>query len=338
MCPRVRGSRRGGDGAPFSSDAKFALRSSRVKLAPRARWALALVTSLVAVLGVIVISGASPAALAAAVRRVGFVPFVIVALGWLLLLLAQTLRWRAVLAPVASRRFRELYLLRVVGQLVNAFLPARAGDLLRFDLLSRRSGVPRATLVGMEVVDQSLDKIGWAITLGIVAALGAPPAWLLRGAPVVLVIPVVALASVLLVRRVARPPAWLASLRRGLEAHDRSTLVLIGLFLAPLPWLIETAVMGLAARSASLNVDAIQAFAMLTALNVAYAIPVPGNAGTVESALAGALAAMGFPVDLGLAFGLVYHLGQLSAALLVGVPGVFVLRPIAAEAKVTTEG
>ena len=307
------------------------------KISGRRRWALASVSSLVAVAGIVTVSGASPAVLVADVRRTGIGAFAIVAAGWLLVLAAQTLRWRSVLAPVASRSFGELYLLRVVGQLLNAFLPARAGDLLRFELLFRRSGVPRATLVGMEVVDQTLDKLGWLPALGVVATLGPPPAWMLRFAPFTLALPVVVVLAVLGLRRVERPPTWLASLRRGLDAHRASTLVLVGLFFGPLPWLIETAALGLAARSAGLHVDPIEAFAMLTALNVAYAVPVPANAGTAETALGGSLTAMGFPADVGVAFGLVYHLGQLLPALFVGIPGFFVLRTGAPAPETVTQ-
>lgn len=303
----------------------------------RGRWALASAVSVVAVGGIVAASGASPAVLASHVRRTGIGAFAIVALGWLLVVAAQTLRWRAVLAPVARRPLGELYLLRVVGQLLNAFLPARAGDVLRVELLFRRSSVPRATLVGMEVVDQTLDKMGWLPALGIVAALGPLPGWMLRVAPFTLVLPVVLALVVVMLRRIARPPVWLASLRRGLDAHRLSTLVLVGLSWGPLPWLIETAAIGLSARSAGLHVDPIQAFVMLTALNVAYAVPVPANAGTAETALGGTLVAMGYPPDVGVAFGLVYHLGQLAPALLAGVPGFFLLRPAAPEVQTVTQ-
>jgi len=304
---------------------------------PRRRWAFASAISVAAVAGVIAVSGASPAALAADVRQTGMGAFAVVAFGWLVLLAAQTLRWRALLAPIALRPFGEVYLLRVVGQLFNAFLPARAGDLLRFELLFRRSGVPRATLVGMEVVDQTLDKMGWLPAFAIVAALGRPPAWMLRIVPFALVLPVVVVLTVISIRRIPRPPTWLASLRRGLDAHRLSTLLFVALVLGPLPWLVETAVIGLAARSAGLHVDPIQAFAMLTALNVAYAVPVPSNAGTAETALGGTLVAMGYPADVGLAFGLVYHLGQLVPALLVGVPGFFALRSGAPAPQTVTQ-
>lgn len=301
------------------------------KISNRGRWALASAGSVVAIVGIVDVSGLSPAVLASEVRRAGIWTFGVVTLGWLLVVAMQTLRWRSVLAPVARRPFGELYLLRATGQLLNAFLPVRAGDLLRIELLSRRSGVPRATLVGLEVVDQTLDKMGWLPALGVVAVLGSPPAWLLRGAPFVVVLPVAVALAVMLSRRVERPPVWLASFRQGLDAHRLSTLVLVGSFLGPLPWLTETAALDLAARSAGLRVGAVQAFAMLTALNAAYALPVPGNAGTVETAVGGSLTAMGFPADIGVAFGLVYHLGQLAPALLVGVPGLLALRAKAVE-------
>src|SRR5215468_7496919 len=65
----------------------------------------------------------------------------------------QAARWRFVTAPVLHIRYRHALAAILVGNFFNIVLPARAGDALRVDDLSRRAGVSRATLFGTEIVD-----------------------------------------------------------------------------------------------------------------------------------------------------------------------------------------
>ena len=62
-----------------------------------------------------------------------------------------------------------------------------------------------------------------------------------------------------------------------------------------------------------------QAFAALTAFNVATAVPSPGNAGSFEAGGTLALAAFGVPKETALAFIFLYHLTQVVPGFVGGV-------------------
>ncbi len=62
-----------------------------------------------------------------------------------------------------------------------------------------------------------------------------------------------------------------------------------------------------------------QAFAALTAFNVATAVPSPGNAGSFEAGGTLALTAFGIPKETALAFIFLYHLTQLVPGFVGGV-------------------
>src|SRR5206468_11437145 len=62
-----------------------------------------------------------------------------------------------------------------------------------------------------------------------------------------------------------------------------------------------------------------QAFAVLTAFNVATAVPSPGNAGSFEAGGTLALIAFGVPKEPALAFIFLYHLTQVVPGFVGGV-------------------
>ena len=75
----------------------------------------------------------------------------------------------------------------------------------------------------------------------------------------------------------------------------------------------------LAGHALGLDLTPMQAFAALTAFNVATAVPSPGNAGSFEAGGTLALAAYGVDKEIALAFIFVYHLTQVLPGFLGGV-------------------
>src|SRR5256712_6198475 len=107
---------------------------------------------------------------------------------------------------------------------------------------------------------------------------------------------------------VRRGPRWLTNLRDGFAANHWKRLLLVETVIAPLPWLWETFVIAIAGHALGLDLSAMQAFAALTAFNVATAVPSPGNAGSFEAGGTLALIAFGIPKEAALAFIFLYHL------------------------------
>src|SRR4051812_49910943 len=121
-----------------------------------------------------------------------------------------------------------------------------------------------------------------------------------------------------------RGPVWLTNLRDGFAVSRWKRLLLVETVIAPLPWLWETLVIAVAGRALGLELSAMQSFAVLTAFNVATAVPSPGNAGSFEAGGTLALAAFGGGKGTALAFIFLYHLTQVIPGF-VGGGGILLL-------------
>ena len=114
-------------------------------------------------------------------------------------------------------------------------------------------------------------------------------------------------------------PAWLLNLRDGFAVNHWKRLLLVETVIAPLPWLWECFVIAVASRALGMELTAMQSFAVLTAFNLATAVPSPGNAGSFESGGTLALIQFNIPTPTALAFIFLYHLTQVIPGVLAGV-------------------
>src|SRR5262249_38768215 len=238
-------------------------------------------------------------------RSVRPLPLLAAVGGTFVLLALQALRWWWVVRPVLPLKYREAVAGMLVASAFNVIIPARGGDLMRVQYLGKRTGTSRVTLLGTELLDYWSDKAGWLAafvpTRG-VSAFGwreGPPTWLLHaiGILVLLVVGSGALAVIAqlpLLRRLSPRldpgPRWLQKLRSGFAAHDRKSLFVVEVLLAPLPWLWEVPVVMVAGHALGLSLSPMVAFAMIPAATLGTVVPVPGGAGSFEAAGAFALA------------------------------------------------
>jgi uncharacterized membrane protein YbhN (UPF0104 family) len=249
------------------------------------------------------------------------------------LLALQALRWWWVVRPVLPLRYRDAFGAMLVASAFNVLIPARGGDVIRVQYLGKRTGTSRVTLLGTELLDYWSDKAGWILAFVLtcmVSEVGwreGPPTWLVRAISILalLVLGSGALAVVAqlpLLRRLSPRldpgPRWLQKLRSGFAAHDRRSLLVVGLLLAPLPWLWEVPVVMIAGHAVGLSLSPMVAFALITAANLGTVVPVPGGAGSFEAAGAYALASAGVHHDVAFAFVLIYHLSLLLPMVVAG--------------------
>jgi glycosyltransferase 2 family protein len=285
------------------------------------RTALGLLAGVLAAAGVVFYLGISQRELIASLHGVSEQPLLFAALGGLVLMGLQALRWCVVMRPLLKLSYGQAYRAMMVGFTFNVLLPARGGDLLRVQYLGKRTGTSRARLLGTEIVDFWSDKWGWVAAFPVLCLFGTPPSWLFRalmlmGALVVGVGLVLALMASGVLRR---GPAWLTNLRDGFAANHWRRLLVVETAIAPLPWLWETFVIMVAGHALGLDLTPMQAFAALTAFNVATAVPSPGNAGSFEAGGTLALIAFGIPKETALAFIFLYHLTQVVPGFVGGV-------------------
>lgn len=285
------------------------------------RTGLGLLAGLLAAGGVVTYLGISQKELLASLHGVGQQPLLLAAGGALVLMALQSLRWWIVMRPVLNLSYGQAYRAMMVGFFFNVLLPARGGDLLRVQYLGRRTGISRAKLLGTEIVDFWSDKWGWVAAFPVLCLIGTPPAWLFRALMLMggLVVGVGLLLALMASGLLRRGPLWLANLRQGFAANGWKRLLLVETMIAPLPWLWETLVIVVAGHALGLALTPMQAFAALTAFNVATTVPSPGNAGSFEAGGTLALTAFGIPKEIALAFIFLYHLTQVVPGFIGGV-------------------
>ena len=285
------------------------------------RTALGLLAGLCAAGVVVSYLGISQKELVASLHGVAEQPLFLAAIGGLVLMSLQSLRWWVVMRPVLDLSYSQALRAMMVGFFCNVLLPARGGDLLRVQYLGKRTGISRAKLLGTEIVDFWSDKWGWVAAFPILCLFGSPPSWLFRALLLIgsLVVGVGILLALMGSGLLRKGPPWLRSLRDGFAANRWKRLLLVETLIAPLPWLWETFVITIAGHAVGLDLTAMQAFAALTAFNVATAVPSPGNAGSFEAGGTLALTAFGIPKETALAFIFLYHLTQLVPGFIGGV-------------------
>ena len=237
----------------------------------------------------------------------------------------QGLKWSALVRAVRRVPRRIVVAVTYVGQAASAFLPMRAGEAVRLELLARKSGIGRATSLGTVALDHSVNGLVMFAFAAFVPALLPVPRWM----AVVLwagMAGTIALAAILL--RLARhpetpPPNRLAHLvariRGGLVAARNPKAVAEAAGFSALAWSVEIAVAMLALSAFHLPHDLAHAMGVLFGVNLALAIPAPpASLGNFELGAGMALAAFGGDPEHAAAFAIAYHALQLLPTILIG--------------------
>lgn len=247
----------------------------------------------------------------------------VMVVGYLVLNVVQAIRSRLVQRPLVPLRMGDALNVRFTGSFLNNVLPARGGDLFRIDRMARLCDVPRATVIGGELHDFWIDKVGWLSAIATLLLFGeaapwmAPVAGALGGLFVLTIAMTVALAR-LPESWLTRAPQFVRTMHDGFTNRSLVRLVLIALLVSPLTWLVETFTIYAAAQAAGLSVSPLQAFTVLSAINVAAVVPTPANGGAFEAGGGAALIAAHVSPAFATAFILVYHATQVIVSALVG--------------------
>ncbi len=256
---------------------------------------------------------------------------------------AKVGRWRG-LFPRSESRGSEaplcyLGLARalVVGQLVNALLPARLGEVARFYTLSRDEGVSRATVLGTIAAEKAFDVMFLLIAAGLTAALASLPTWLhgslagLAGLGGAVLVAAVAVPRPRIVAAGKRCALWLCGglanrlarlLERGLvglEALRRPRLAAAACGWSLIIWALAAGTNLALFWAFDLHLSIGAAMLLLTLLHVGMAPPSsPGRLGVFHAITIVGLRTFGVDRNTGLAYATVLHAVVYGPQILLG--------------------
>ncbi|HUJ92422.1 MAG TPA: alkaline phosphatase family protein, partial [Gaiellaceae bacterium] len=221
--------------------------------------------------------------------------------------------WRALLGP--GLRLGDACARYGTGSLVNAVVPARAGDAVRLALFARVA--PGGALAAGGAA-AAVGALRWlavvplAIAGTAVAGIAIPP--LAVAAAGVAALPL--LAALLLARRGSRRARAALAPLRATSARGRTTL--LALVAATLAARLAAAAAGAAALGVPHPLTA--ALLVVPALELAGVVPLtPGNVGVAGGAAALALRAHGLPMHAALAAGLALHAVETISGIAAGM-------------------
>ena len=79
----------------------------------------------------------------------------------------KTLRWQALLAPVAPLTFRQLFSPMLIGFAANNLLPAHLGEFIRVFVVRKKHGVPASTVLSTVVLERIFDVLAILALFGV---------------------------------------------------------------------------------------------------------------------------------------------------------------------------
>jgi uncharacterized membrane protein YbhN (UPF0104 family) len=218
----------------------------------------------------------------------------------------------------------------VVGFATSIVVPARGGELARAEWLGRRTGLPRATILGSILLDHLVSATGLFTTIALLPLFLDFPGWLNSGIALALGVFAAAVGLVFFARPKPGMPAlggtwvprgrvadavggFLARARLGLTAVGDRRALARSYGASLVAWMVEILVVFAALQAFDIHVPAGVSVLVLVAVNVAMVVPFapPANFGTVEVGATLTLLEYGVSKEHALAFALVYHLLQI---------------------------
>jgi uncharacterized protein (TIRG00374 family) len=241
----------------------------------------------------------------------------------------RAVRWRMLLAPLASVTYRATLSSLLVGYLANNVLPARLGEIVRSHDLGRRANVSRPAILGTIVVERVVDTLVVvaiaAIAILVLSVRGIVASAVLVGLAVtallVLGVAVGIYAHRLpgaervaaLLERWPRVRSILVRLRSGLAVAQDARAMGGAIVLSLASWSCTVLAFAAAAQAVGVEPTIGQAALLAAGTNLATAIPAgPGYVGTWELATVTIAASVGIPAAPALAFAVLVHVVTLA--------------------------
>lgn len=270
--------------------------------------------------------------------------------GWLALALflyliarvVHVLEWQMTLTKVGLAPFGGLLGALLIGSLVNAVVPASAGDVAKVQIVANRYGLSRTGLITGRAAEAVVDAM--IMVLFILVSLALPQTGFASGRVLVLLTAGAVLgcvAAVVLSRLLPRErPRWrvIGRLPRravdaldhiwprvhdGLEMMRRPRLFVAAVLLNLFGWIVDLTILWSYGQAFHLHVPWGAYLSVTVAVAIITTFPITfGNVGTFEFSLLRVLSLYGVPADRALAFAVGTHV---FSTLFVIVPGLLAM-------------
>ena len=258
----------------------------------------------------------------------------------------RSLRWRILLNAEENLPVGAVFCATMAGYLGNAFLPARAGELVRTLVVSGRSSLTKTYVLTTALSERLMDVIAlvlWAslILLGV----HSKPAWMSGvartmamaaglGAAAIAVLPHTGGLCQNILRRLPLPPALrdrliglAGQVLLGMRAFHHTGRFLGFAAFTVVIWVSDAVGTMAGAHALGLTLSVPMAILLLTGLGLGSALPsTPGYVGIYQFVAVTVLGPLGIPKSGALAFILMMQAYGYAATLLLGLPCMYILR------------
>lgn len=259
----------------------------------------------------------------------------------------RVLRWRYLLRTDQDQpvSWRALWHATAMGFMANNTLPFRLGELLRSYAASRLGGVPLTAAISSIAVERALDGLTLVGLLGFALLRAGLPAdtmilgsrldtlavragilcaLIFAAALFVVTFPRVAeriIRTLVPIRRVAdRLVTLVEGIRLGFGALRSPGRLAMAVFWSVVHWVVGATAFYIAFAAFGIQVDFAGALLVQSLLAFGIAAPsTPGYFGVFEFVVAAALALFGVPKDLGVAYGITFHITTFIPIVVLGL-------------------
>lgn len=228
-------------------------------------------------------------------------------------------------------QLRNVFAAMSIGQTLNAFLPARAGDVYKVAVLTPKPPKPDFTFLTLTGILTSDKLVDLSAFLVLIVAFGSykesgeslnflgPNIWKWVGG---IILGLVMLWPVFLKKRWPQIRSGLSTFVRGFKNLLSPKQLFLSLGFAVLVWIVEALALQQLGAYQNFPLTVSQCFFVLTVLNLAIAVPISvANIGPFEASIAFALKKLGMPLEAALAIATVHHGLQVLSYILTGAIG-----------------
>jgi uncharacterized protein (TIRG00374 family) len=254
----------------------------------------------------------------------------------------RSVRWRVLLSAGKPVSIPLAFWATAAGYLGNNVLPARAGELVRTVMISRRSGMSNAFVLTTALSERVADAIAViAISAAVLLAMPNPPGWLagaarpfaiagLCGAAAIAFLPAFEALYFRILKRAPVPEPVREKLERALgqaiqgirSFHDRGRLARF-VALTAVIWTIDATNAVICAGALGLHLAVPVAFLLVAGLGLGSALPsTPGYVGIYQFVAVSVLTPFGFLRSDAIAYILLLQALGYSVILFWGLIGV----------------